>query len=76
MNKKLERVKGYFTEEQLNQLNNKKVLIIGLGGVGGLVCETLIRNGVYRFGLCDGDIVEESNFNRQIIAINKNIGLN
>lgn len=76
MNKKLERVKGYFTEEQLNQLNSKKVLIIGLGGVGGLVCETLIRNGVYHFGLCDGDIVEESNFNRQIIAINKNIGLN
>ena len=41
-----------------------------------MVCETLIRNGVYHFGLCDGDIVEESNFNRQIIAINRNIGLN
>jgi len=76
MNKKLERVISYFGENNLQLINNKKVLIIGLGGVGALLCETLLRNGVYHFGLCDGDIVEESNFNRQIIATNSNLGLN
>ena len=42
MNKKLERVISYFGENNLQLINNKKVLIIGLGGVGALLCETLL----------------------------------
>ena len=64
-----------YTEIQLQKIIASRVLIIGLGGVGGLVCETLVRSGIENFGICDGDKVEESNFNRQVIANDSTLGL-
>ncbi len=60
--------------DDIEKIKNKKVLIIGLGGVGGYTVEALARLGVNSFILIDGDIVEKTNINRQIIATNKTIG--
>ena len=70
------RLLNFFNAEELEKLHSKKVLIIGLGGVGGLVSEALVRTGITNLDIVDGDKVEKSNFNRQIIAIDENIGLN
>lgn len=77
MNREKEiRLLNFFSAEELEKLHSKKVLIIGLGGVGGLVSEALVRTGIANLDIVDGDKVEKSNFNRQIIAIDENIGLN
>ena len=48
--------------------------VFGIGGVGGYVCEALIRSGVEAFDLIDKDVVSVSNINRQIIATHSSIG--
>lgn len=55
-------------EDALVRLSAKKVIIFGLGGVGGYVVEALARVGVGNFTLVDGDTFAESNLNRQILA--------
>ena len=60
-------------EENLNKLKNKKVAVFGLGGVGGFAVEALCRSGIQNFLLVDNDIVNISNFNRQIIATEENL---
>ncbi len=60
--------------ENLEKLKNKTVLIIGIGGVGGYVCESLARSGIGKILLVDFDKVEVTNINRQIIALNSTIG--
>lgn len=55
-------------EEGLNILQNARVAIFGIGGVGGYVAEALARGGVGAFDLIDNDTVALSNLNRQIIA--------
>lgn len=57
-----------------NKLSKKSVLIFGLGGVGGYALEALARTGIGSFILVDGDTVEISNFNRQLIAVRSNLG--
>lgn len=61
-------------KENLEILKNKKILIIGLGGVGGYVVESLVRSGIENITLVDYDKVDITNINRQIIALNSNIG--
>ena len=68
-----ERVEMFLGKENLEQLKSKKVLVIGLGGVGGYVVESLVRTGIMNIGIVDFDKVELSNFNRQIIAIDSNL---
>ena len=58
------------------KLQNAKVAVFGVGGVGGLIVEALARAGVGRIDVFDGDTVAESNLNRQIIALQSNIGKN
>ena len=67
---RLERIIG---KEKINKINNTKVLVLGLGGVGGLALETLVRNGVENLIIVDKDVISESNKNRQIIALDSNI---
>lgn len=62
-------------KEKINLLKEKKILIIGLGGVGGYALETLVRSGISNIIIVDGDIVEKTNINRQIIALNSTIGM-
>ena len=61
-------------QESFEKLQNKHVLVFGLGGVGGYVVEALVRAGIKHFTIVDNDIVQESNLNRQIIALYSTIG--
>ena len=56
-------------------LSDKCVLIAGLGGVGGYALEALARSGIGKFKIIDFDKVEESNINRQIIALNSTLDI-
>ncbi len=58
----------------LEKLNNSKIAIFGVGGVGGYVCEALARSGVKEVLLVDNDTVSLTNINRQIIATTKTVG--
>lgn len=60
--------------EKLEELANKKVAVFGIGGVGGYVCEALVRSGIGHFLLVDHDVVALSNLNRQIIALHSTVG--
>ena len=60
--------------EAMKALRNKKVAVFGIGGVGGYVCEALVRSGIGAFDLIDDDKVCLTNLNRQIIATRKTIG--
>ena len=60
--------------DNLKKLSNKSVLILGCGGVGGYVIESLARSNIGTLILVDYDDIEVSNINRQIIALNSNIG--
>lgn len=55
-------------------LAHSSVLVVGLGGVGGYAAEMLVRTGVGILTLVDADNVAESNINRQLIALRRNIG--
>ena len=61
-------------EDGLARLAACRVTVVGLGGVGGYAVEVLTRSGVGALTLIDGDKVEESNLNRQIAALCKDIG--
>lgn len=58
----------------LEKLQNSRVAVFGVGGVGGYVCEALVRSGVGHFDLIDNDTVSLTNINRQIIALHSTIG--
>ena len=60
--------------EGMESLHKKKVAVFGIGGVGGYVCEALVRSGIGAFDLIDDDKVCLTNLNRQIIATRKTIG--
>ncbi|MBQ7523171.1 MAG: tRNA threonylcarbamoyladenosine dehydratase [Oscillospiraceae bacterium] len=60
--------------EAIERLHNKKVAVFGIGGVGGYVCEALVRSGIGAFDLIDDDKVCLTNLNRQIIATRKTVG--
>lgn len=58
----------------LEKLKNSRVAIFGVGGVGGYVCEALVRSGVGEFDIIDRDVVSVTNINRQIIALHSTVG--
>ena len=61
-------------EDGMKKLANARVAVFGIGGVGGYVCEALVRSGVGAFDLIDDDKVCLTNLNRQIIATRKTVG--
>lgn len=61
-------------EENLAKLSKAKILICGVGGVGGMTAEALARSGAKYLRLVDHDVVSASNINRQLIATQKTIG--
>lgn len=62
-------------EESMKKLTDMRVAVFGIGGVGGYVCEALVRTGIGHFDLIDDDKVCLTNLNRQIIATRKTVGL-
>lgn len=61
-------------EEALVRIERSHVLCVGLGGVGGIAAELLARTAVGEMTIVDGDIVEDTNRNRQIIATTRTVG--
>ena len=74
MQHKFERLSKIIGEESLSTLRDKTVLVLGCGGVGGYVVEALARSNIGSLIIVDYDTVEESNLNRQIIALSSTIG--
>lgn len=61
-------------QEGLDRLYESRVIVFGAGGVGGYVCEALVRAGLGHIEVVDSDVISESNINRQIIADYTTIG--
>lgn len=68
-----DRLEKLIGKENLNKLKSKTVAIIGIGGVGGYVLETLVRNGIENIIIVDSDSIDITNKNRQIIALDSTI---
>jgi len=62
-------------EAALEKLQNARVAVFGIGGVGGYVVEALARSGVGKLDLIDSDTVSISNINRQILATHSTVGM-
>lgn len=75
MDNRFERTALLFGENAINTLASKKIAVFGVGGVGGYVCEALVRSGIGSFDLFDNDKVCLSNLNRQIIALESTVGM-
>ena len=68
------RTRALIGQEALERLQRSRVLVFGIGGVGGYVCEALARAGVGFIHIVDKDVVDRTNLNRQIIALQDTIG--
>ena len=65
----------YLFQKDLEKIKNNKVCVVGLGGVGSIALEALVRSGVSDITICDFDNVNVSNINRQVIANYNTIGM-
>ena len=69
-----DRTEALIGSDKLEKLKGSKVAVFGIGGVGGYVCEGLVRSGVGELHLIDNDTVSETNINRQIVALHSTVG--
>lgn len=72
--RKLLRISRFIGEDAVNSLEDKFVVIVGVGAVGSYCLEALARSGIGYFRLVDFDKVEYSNINRQLVALESTIG--
>ena len=63
-----EKIINLIGNDNFEKIQNTKILLVGLGGVGGFVYEALIRSGFQDITIIDSDIVEITNLNRQLVA--------
>jgi len=70
----LERIELLINKDQINKIKKTKIIIIGVGGVGGAALEGLVRSGYENITIVDNDTIDESNLNRQIITTKEYIG--
>jgi len=61
-------------KENYQKIQKSNILVLGIGGVGGYAIEALIRSGIKKITIVDFDKIDITNINRQIIALNNNIG--
>lgn len=66
---------GALSEADCLALRDKAVFLAGCGGLGGYLLEHLLRLGVGRITVCDGDVFEETNLNRQLLCTQETLGL-
>ena len=62
-------------KEMMTRVEQKKVIIFGIGGVGSWCAESLVRSGIRHLTLVDSDLVCITNINRQLHATTKTIGM-
>lgn len=72
---RFQRLEALIGIEKLHQLSGKTVMICGIGGVGSYAAEALARSGIGQLILIDNDIVDITNINRQIIALDSSLKL-
>ncbi len=72
--RKLLRISRFLGEEAVNSLQDKFVVLVGVGAVGSFCLEALARSGIGSFRLVDFDRVEYSNINRQLVALESTVG--
>lgn len=72
----LSRTAKLLGESAVSSLEQKKIAVFGLGGVGGHAAEALVRSGIGAIDIVDGDTVALSNINRQLIALHSTVGKN
>ena len=70
----LSRSTALLGEKSMTQLQSVRVILFGIGGVGSWCAEALIRTGLTHLTIVDDDIVQPSNLNRQLPAIQATIG--
>lgn len=75
MKEQFSRTAQLLGNENVEKLFDKHVIVFGVGGVGGYVVEALARSGVGKISIVDNDVVNESNINRQIIALHSTVGM-
>lgn len=68
------RTRLLFDDDIILKLNQSHVLIAGLGGVGGFAAEMLCRAGIGKMTIIDGDQIQDSNRNRQLLALTSTVG--
>lgn len=71
---RLDRTAALLGEEALERLGGAKVLVVGVGGVGGWCAEALVRTGIGSVTVMDDDLVAPSNLNRQCPALESTLG--
>lgn len=71
----LERTELLIGKEALEKLQNTHILVVGLGGVGSYAAETMVRSGIGKITIVDGDDVDPTNKNRQLQALDSTVGL-
>lgn len=69
-----DRTKKLIGEDSVQKLRSSKVLVFGVGGVGGYTCEGLVRAGIGKIDIVDKDTIDITNINRQIIANHDTVG--
>lgn len=74
MEEQFSRISMLLGEEALDKLFAAKVLVVGIGGVGGYALEALARTGIGEIAIVDGDTFNKSNLNRQIYATYSSLG--
>ena len=75
MDDRFQRTELILGKEGMKKLGDSRVAVFGIGGVGGYVVEALVRSGVGAIDLIDGDSVDITNLNRQIIAVEETVGM-
>lgn len=68
------REESLISKRGIEALKNKTVAVFGLGGVGSYVAEALARAGIGKLVVCDMDVIELSNVNRQLYAMTSTVG--
>lgn len=74
MNEIWQRFSMMIGEKKMNKLNEKRIILFGVGGVGGYVAEMLVRSGICDLTIVDFDKVDVTNINRQIVALHSTVG--
>lgn len=69
-----ERSRLLWGDERIDELSKAHVLLVGLGGVGGMTAELLVRGGIGKLTIVDADTIQPSNINRQLVATHSHIG--
>ena len=74
MDERFLRTAALIGEDAVETLQNSKILLFGLGGVGSFVAEALVRSGIGEIDIFDNDVVDITNINRQLIALESTVG--